>query len=382
MRAELPAIFAGLRALGAPILHYKICSTLDSAPQVGSIGAAAEIGLAGRLGPRSSSPRRRSAAGRPSARSSPARATASTGSTATRRCRCTRSRRWTRPTSAATSPGRPSAHRARRPRRPRRPAAGGPARLGARAGAGIVALDVVDEETLAAAGRLIWQAAAEGPRSSSAPRASSTRSSPPGAPRRAAGRRAAAGARPGRPDRASRARARRSRPSRSPAPEPRGFEAIAVDAARAVDAADSGRGVRPGGEARAGVPRDGALADRRHRARARRSGGRVCDRRGAPRACAGGLRPRSAPASAGCSTAWSATGLPRAVIAGGDTSSHAARALGLVALTAETPVARGARCCAATGRPGAGRLEIALKGGQMGPPDFFVRIRDGGPAAA
>ena len=46
MRAELPAIFAGLRALGAPILHYKICSTLDSAPHIGSIGVAAEIGLA------------------------------------------------------------------------------------------------------------------------------------------------------------------------------------------------------------------------------------------------------------------------------------------------------------------------------------------------
>jgi len=46
MRAELPEIFAGLRALGAPILHYKICSTLDSAPHVGSIGVAAEIGLA------------------------------------------------------------------------------------------------------------------------------------------------------------------------------------------------------------------------------------------------------------------------------------------------------------------------------------------------
>lgn len=47
MDENLPPIFAGLRALGAPILHYKVCSTFDSAPHIGSIGRAAEIG--GRL---------------------------------------------------------------------------------------------------------------------------------------------------------------------------------------------------------------------------------------------------------------------------------------------------------------------------------------------
>ena len=69
-------------------------------------------------------------------------------------------------------------------------------------------------------------------------------------------------------------------------------------------------------------------------------------------------------------------GLTRAVIAGGDTSSHAARALGLVALTAEAPVAHGAALLRGHRADGS-TLEIALKGGQMGPPDFFVRIRDG-----
>ncbi len=44
MDRELPAIFAGLKALGAPICHYKTCSTFDSAPDVGSIGRAADIG--------------------------------------------------------------------------------------------------------------------------------------------------------------------------------------------------------------------------------------------------------------------------------------------------------------------------------------------------
>lgn len=39
----LPAIFHGLSLLGAPLFHYKICSTFDSAPEVGNIGKALEI---------------------------------------------------------------------------------------------------------------------------------------------------------------------------------------------------------------------------------------------------------------------------------------------------------------------------------------------------
>ena len=44
MQVELPKAFAALAALGAPILHYKVCSTFDSAPSVGSIGCAIDIG--------------------------------------------------------------------------------------------------------------------------------------------------------------------------------------------------------------------------------------------------------------------------------------------------------------------------------------------------
>jgi uncharacterized protein YgbK (DUF1537 family) len=46
MDAHLPAVYARMRALGAPINHYKVCSTFDSAPQVGNIGRALELGLA------------------------------------------------------------------------------------------------------------------------------------------------------------------------------------------------------------------------------------------------------------------------------------------------------------------------------------------------
>jgi uncharacterized protein YgbK (DUF1537 family) len=44
MNAHLEPVFWCLRALGAPITHYKVCSTFDSSPKVGSIGRALEIG--------------------------------------------------------------------------------------------------------------------------------------------------------------------------------------------------------------------------------------------------------------------------------------------------------------------------------------------------
>jgi uncharacterized protein YgbK (DUF1537 family) len=40
MRAELAPVAALFRRLGARVLHYKTCSTFDSAPEVGSIGVA------------------------------------------------------------------------------------------------------------------------------------------------------------------------------------------------------------------------------------------------------------------------------------------------------------------------------------------------------
>lgn len=45
MDDELPPIFDALAALNAPLFHYKVCSTFDSAPHIGSIGHAIELGL-------------------------------------------------------------------------------------------------------------------------------------------------------------------------------------------------------------------------------------------------------------------------------------------------------------------------------------------------
>jgi uncharacterized protein YgbK (DUF1537 family) len=44
MAIELTSVLLKLRELGARFVHYKTCSTFDSAPEIGSIGKAIEIG--------------------------------------------------------------------------------------------------------------------------------------------------------------------------------------------------------------------------------------------------------------------------------------------------------------------------------------------------
>jgi uncharacterized protein YgbK (DUF1537 family) len=44
MESELLPAFRALKALGAPHVHYKVCSTFDSSPTIGSIGRAADVG--------------------------------------------------------------------------------------------------------------------------------------------------------------------------------------------------------------------------------------------------------------------------------------------------------------------------------------------------
>ncbi|SIS92617.1 four-carbon acid sugar kinase family protein [Paracoccus saliphilus] len=75
-----------------------------------------------------------------------------------------------------------------------------------------------------------------------------------------------------------------------------------------------------------------------------------------------------------------ATGIRRAVISGGDSSGHGMRQLGLSALVAKAPTIPGAALCTAHGEGPHDGLEIALKGGQMGSEDYFGWIRDGGGA--
>lgn len=68
--------------------------------------------------------------------------------------------------------------------------------------------------------------------------------------------------------------------------------------------------------------------------------------------------------------------LPRICVCGGDTSGRVARTLGLEALTLAAPLAPGAPLCRAF-RSGQPPLEIVLKGGQNGSPHFFESVRLG-----
>lgn len=73
--------------------------------------------------------------------------------------------------------------------------------------------------------------------------------------------------------------------------------------------------------------------------------------------------------------------LRRVAVAGGDSSGEVAAALGVQALTLQARLAPGAPLCRAwSDLPARDGLELVLKGGQMGEPDFFGRVRDGLPA--
>ncbi len=77
------------------------------------------------------------------------------------------------------------------------------------------------------------------------------------------------------------------------------------------------------------------------------------------------------------------TGLRRAAISGGDTSGHASRQLGLFAFTALAPTIPGAALLTAHAEDEQlDGLQLALKGGQMGSPDYFGWIKRGGGSAS
>ncbi|UOQ96768.1 four-carbon acid sugar kinase family protein [Hymenobacter sp. 5317J-9] len=72
------------------------------------------------------------------------------------------------------------------------------------------------------------------------------------------------------------------------------------------------------------------------------------------------------------------TGVRRVVVAGGDTSSYAARAMGIEAVEMIAPFYPGAPLCRASapGSPLHG-IEVNFKGGQVGAPEYFGVLREG-----
>jgi len=70
----------------------------------------------------------------------------------------------------------------------------------------------------------------------------------------------------------------------------------------------------------------------------------------------------------------------RVCLAGGDTSGHVVTQLGITALEMIAPTVPGAPLCRAhASEPAVDGLELVLKGGQTGPADFFQIVRTGTP---
>lgn len=68
----------------------------------------------------------------------------------------------------------------------------------------------------------------------------------------------------------------------------------------------------------------------------------------------------------------------RVCIAGGDTCGQVAPRLGIDALTVRYPLAAGSPVCEVIeGETGVRGLQVALKGGQLGGPEYFVKLREG-----
>jgi len=380
MDAHLPPVFEALRATGAPLVHYKVCSTFDSAPHVGSIGRATDIALsAGGWAPLIvAAP----AIGRYQAFGN---LFAAAGDAV---------HRLDRHPTMSCHPVTPmdeadvTRHLARQTDRriglvDMRALKAGRGREALEAeraaGATVIALDVVDEETLAAAGALVWEAAEAGQIFAAGSQ---------GVEYALVAAWRAAGLAPAVPVSAGAGPADRvAVVSGSCSPwtagqidraEEDGFALIALDARAVLDAAAWERE-----RARVVAEALRALSEGRdplvHSARGPQDPAVV-----AFREASGGDEGANQRLGEGLGEILSAVvreaGLKRAAIAGGDTSSAAAKGLGLVAVTAKAPLAAGAPILQGYGDdPATDGIEIALKGGQMGPPRFFQHLRAGGP---
>jgi len=384
MDRNLPRVFEFLRAIDAPIAHYKVCSTFDSAPHVGSIGRAIDIGkaiLGGRWHPLVVSDPgmgRYQAFGNLFAASngvgyrldehptmSRHPVTPMDDANLTRHLSKQTPRKMGLVDFVAIKQGKADSTLAAELAR----------------GAEIVSLDVLDRETLIEAGRLIWENRGDhlfgiGSQGFEAALVAYWQS---------------AGLVP------VVAQAPRARPvsrtvcvSGSVSPitaaqiafaADHGYARIPLDATRALDASDWKSEL-----GRAGDLALAALGEGRDPL--------VYTASGPDDPAVRALRSAIDAASVSAEIVNERIGiglgsilnrvlrearLTRVIVSGGDTSSHAVSTLGIYALTAMAPMAPGSPLCKAhTTERLPGDLEIALKGGQVGGPDFFCRVKRGG----
>jgi uncharacterized protein YgbK (DUF1537 family) len=383
MERNLPPVFDMLAGIGAPIAHYKVCSTFDSAPYIGSIGRAIDLAVP-RLG----------GTWHPLLVGSPAMGRyqmfghlfATVNGVGHRLDRHpTMSRHPVTPMDESDL-GR---HLARQTARSIglidfvTIATGGADQALARAraaGTEIISLDVLDQASLIEAGRLIWEH--RGQRLFAAGSQGVEQAL-------VAYWRSAGLISDSRPDLRLAGVKRIACVSGSCSPvtagqiahaAENGFEIVRLDVARAVDAVEWTKEIRRGVERglaalsaerdalliTASGPDDPAIGALNTAIQASgTTAAAVNDRIGT------GL-------GQALESILEAARLPRAVVAGGDTSGHALQAMGIYALTAIAPLAEGAPLCRASSDRKHARIEIALKGGQVGGADLFCHARRGG----
>ncbi|WP_445221226.1 four-carbon acid sugar kinase family protein [Bradyrhizobium sp. Pa8] len=383
MERNLPPAFAVLAGIGAPIAHYKVCSTFDSSPQIGSIGRAIDLAVP-QLG----------GAWHPLLVGSPAMGRyqmfghlfAAVNGVSHRLDRHpTMSRHPVTPMDESDL-GR---HLAKQTARSIglidfvTMANGGAdlALMRARgAGTEIISLDVLDQASLIEAGRLIWEYRGErlfvaGSQGVEQALVAYWRS---------------AGLIPdSKPDLRLAGVERIACVSGSCSPvtaaqiahaADNGFDIERLDATRAVDATEWTREI-----GRAVARALAALASGRDALLITASGpddpaiGALNAAIKASGAMASAVNERiGAGLGQALGSILETARLPRAVVAGGDTSGHALQAMGIYALTAIAPLAEGAPLNRASSDRAHASIEIALKGGQVGGIDLFCRARDGG----
>lgn len=387
MEAHLPGIFATLSRWGAPIVHYKICSTLDSAPHVGSIGKAIELAL-----------RQFEQSWVPVLTAAPAIQRYQLfgnlfAASLERIYRLDRHPTMSRHPVTPMAEADVRVHLAQQTR----------CRIGLvdyaaleggrfeqalreelQAGCDLIAIDAVDERSLAAAGELIWSHRAKelfvvGSQGVEYAllahwKASGVSFESPSVGPAAAVDRIAVVCGSCSPVTAGQIEWARAH----------GFQLIRIDARRAVDARSweqaigqaTDEAVRAIDEARdplvysACGPDDPAV-------------GAVFEAIEAS-GLDSGLVNRNIGMGLGriLDSIFRRTRVRRGVLAGGDTSGYGSRALGIKALTLSAPIVPGAALFRAHSEdPLHNTLEIALKGGQMGPADFFGQVKHGGAAA-
>lgn len=381
MDENLPPAFDWLRRLNAPVTHYKVCSTFDSAPHVGSIGRAIDIAA-----PRFGGDWIPLLIAVPEMRRYQCFGHFFAGSPQGV-FRLDRHPVMARHPVTPMNESDVRLHLARQTQRPIGlidiEALGGDADAALRRqigdGAQIIAIDAMDERQLTEAGRLVWEHRGEGlfavgsqglefaliahwQEAGLVPRTGMTGGAG------VAERMVAVSGSVSQVTAAQIAWA-----------EENGFAAIAFDAASVIG--DSGQA--EDAACRAALA---ALAEGRdplvHSARGPDDPAVARLRAAAERA---GMDIETANRRIGESLGrilnrlLRETDVRRAVISGGDTSGHASQQLGLFAFTALAPTIPGAALFEAHSTDPALRgLQLALKGGQMGSHDYFGWIKRGG----